>query len=85
MTSVSETDRIAVETFVPSTVRQARWFIVGGVLASVLGVVRLVGFLNHGGLVYLVMGTLFLVIGAISVIAAVSRIRRGDDAGDDRT
>lgn len=70
-----------VETFVPPTVRQARWLIVGGLLAGVLGVVRIIGFLNHGGLLFLVMGTLFVAVGAVSLAAAITRIRRGD-AGD---
>ncbi|BBX17873.1 hypothetical protein MDUV_27330 [Mycolicibacterium duvalii] len=63
---------------IPATVRQARWLLVGGVLMAVLGVLRLVGFINHGGLVYLVMAALFLMLAVLSVVAGVTRIRRGD-------
>ena len=85
-------ERSAVETLVPSTVKQARWFIVGGIIAAVIGVVRIAGFANYGGLVSLVMGTLFLALAVASVAAGVIRIRRGDDrsgmpprAGADRS
>jgi hypothetical protein len=81
-----------VETLVPSTVKQARWFIVGGIVAAVIGVIRIAGFANYGGLVSLVMGTLFLALAVASVVAGVIRIRRGDDgsgtsprAGADRS
>jgi hypothetical protein len=68
-----------VETLVPSTVKQARWFIVGGIVAAVIGVVRIAGFANYGGLVSLMMGTLFIALAIASVVAGVIRIRRGDD------
>ncbi|MCV7367448.1 hypothetical protein CRI77_16535 [Mycolicibacterium duvalii] len=67
-----------MESMIPATVRQARWLLVGGVLMAVLGVLRLVGFINHGGLVYLVMAALFLMLAVLSVVAGVTRIRRGD-------
>ncbi|MGE2834671.1 hypothetical protein [Mycobacterium sp. SMC-4] len=70
-----------METLIPATVRQARWLLVGGVLMAVLGIFRVVGFLNHGGFVYLVMAALFLTLAVLSVIAGVTRIRRGDDRG----
>ncbi|MGE2728465.1 hypothetical protein ACQI4F_03235 [Mycolicibacterium vaccae] len=68
-----------METLIPATVRQARWLLVGGVLMAVLGVFRVVGFVNHGGIVYLVMAALFLTLAVLSVLAGVTRIRRGDD------
>ncbi|MEZ0341049.1 hypothetical protein ACAG25_13795 [Mycobacterium sp. pV006] len=68
-----------METLIPATVRQARWLLVGGALMAVLAVFRVVGFVNHGGFVYLVMATLFAILGVLSVVAGVTRIRRGDD------
>ncbi|MCV7055056.1 hypothetical protein [Mycolicibacterium gilvum] len=70
-----------METLLPPTVRQARWFIVGGLVAAVMGVVRIVGFVNYGGLVALVMGTVFLGLALASLAAGIIRIRRGDDPG----
>lgn len=68
-----------METLVPPTVRRARWFIVGGLVAAVMGVVRIVGFVNYGGLVALVMGTVFVGLAIASLAAGIIRIRRGDD------
>ncbi len=68
-----------MESLVPDTVRQARWYIAGGILAIVIGVVRATGFATSGGLVYLVLAALFLTLGVASVIAGAIRIRRGDD------
>ncbi|MGE2736354.1 hypothetical protein [Mycolicibacterium vaccae] len=68
-----------METLIPATVRQARWLLIGGVLMAMLGVFRVVGFVNHGGIVYLVMAALFLTLAVLSVLAGVTRIRRGDD------
>ncbi len=67
-----------MESLVPETVRQARWYVAGGILAIIVGVVRATGFANYGGIVYLVMATLFLTLGVASVTAGVVRIRRGD-------
>ncbi|WP_395307691.1 hypothetical protein V4U86_20070 [Mycobacterium sp. AMU20-3851] len=67
-----------MEALIPETVRQARWYIAGGILAIIVGVVRASGFATHGGIVYLVMAVLFLTLGVASVAAGVIRIRRGD-------
>lgn len=67
-----------MESLVPETVRQARWYVAGGILAIIVGVVRATGFATHGGIVYLVMAALFLTLGVASVAAGVIRIRRGD-------
>lgn len=67
-----------MNSLVPQTVRQARWMIVAGVVIIVLGVVRGYTFFAHGGLVFLVLGVLFVGVGIASVVASVTRIRRGD-------
>lgn len=67
-----------MNSLVPQTVRQARWMIVAGVFIIVLGVVRGYTFFAHGGLVFLVLGVLFVGVGIASVVASVTRIRRGD-------
>lgn len=68
-----------MESLLPATVRQARWLLVGGVFMALLGVLRVVGFVNHGGVVYLAMAVLFLTLAVLSLIAGVTRIRRGDE------
>lgn len=68
-----------MESLVPDTVRQARWYIVGGIIAAVIGVVRILGFANYGGFVSLVMGTLFIGLAIASVVAGSVRLRRGHD------
>jgi hypothetical protein len=68
-----------MEMLVPATVKQARWYLVGGILAVIVGVIRAIGFANYGGVVYLVMAALFLALGAASIAAGVIRITRGDD------
>ncbi|UXA19377.1 hypothetical protein [Mycobacterium sp. SMC-4] len=68
-----------METLIPATVRQARWLLVGGAFMAVLGLLRVVGFVNHGGIVYLGMGALFLTLAVLSVYAGVTRIRRGEE------
>ncbi|MGK2865131.1 MAG: hypothetical protein ACSLFA_00565 [Mycobacterium sp.] len=73
-----------METLVPASVRQARWYIAGGILAIIAGVVRAIGFVNHGGLVYAVMAVLFLTLGVASVGAGIVRVRRGDDRDSTR-
>jgi uncharacterized membrane protein HdeD (DUF308 family) len=75
-----------MEMFVPDTVRQAKWFIVGGVFAVLMGLVRLMSFFQHGGVMVLLLGGAFLVLGVISVAGAVVRLRRGDpERGRPRT
>ncbi len=67
-----------MNSLVPPTVRQARWLILGGIFAIVLGVVRGYTFFAHGGLIFLMLGVLFVGIGAASVVASVQRLRLGD-------
>jgi hypothetical protein len=69
-----------METIVPSTVRQAWWLIVGGVFATIMGVLRGIGFFTYGGLMLLVLFVLFVSVGLASVAGAAIRIRRGDTA-----
>ena len=71
-----------MDSLVPDTIRQARWYLAGGILAIIVGVVRAIGFAEHGGLVYLVMAVLFLTLGTASIVAGVIRMRRGDDPKD---
>ncbi len=67
-----------MNSLVPTTVRQARWLILGGVVAIALGIVRGYTFFAHGGLIFLVLGVLFLSIGVASILASVQRLRLGD-------
>ncbi|MDA4106881.1 hypothetical protein [Mycolicibacterium holsaticum] len=67
-----------MNSLVPPTVRQARWLILGGIFAIVLGVVRGYTFFAHGGLIFLMLGVVFLGIGVASVVASVQRLRLGD-------
>ena len=67
-----------MEVFVPDTIRHAKWFIVGGIFASVMGLVRLTSFFQHGGAMVLLLGGAFLALGIISIVGAVVRLRRGD-------
>lgn len=71
-----------METLIPANVRQAWWLIVGGVFATVMGVLRGIGFFTYGGLMLLVLCVLFVTVGLASVAGAVIRIRRGDTAID---
>lgn len=73
-----------METFVPQTVRQAKWLIVGGLVLTVMGVLRVVSFFERGGFMVLVMGAAFVALGVVSVVASVIRLRRGETS-DDRT
>ncbi|KUH97095.1 hypothetical protein AU189_10235 [Mycolicibacterium acapulense] len=70
-----------VNSLVPPTVRQARWLILGGIFALVLGVLRGYAFFAHGGLTFLMLSVLFVGIGAAS-IASVLRLRLGDPSRD---
>lgn len=67
-----------MNSLVPPTVRHARWLILGGIFAIVLGVVRGYTFFAHGGLIFLMLGVVFLGIGVASVVASVQRLRLGD-------
>jgi hypothetical protein len=68
-----------MEMFLPQTVRQAKWLLVGGVLVFAMGVLRGVAFFGGGGIMFIVMGTLFATLGVLSVVAAIMRMRRGDE------
>lgn len=68
-----------MEMFVPETVRQAKWLIVGGVLVFGMGVLRAIAFFRGGGIVLLVLGTLFATLGVLTVVASIMRMRRGDE------
>ncbi|HEX2213301.1 MAG TPA: hypothetical protein VHH12_07605 [Mycobacterium sp.] len=57
--------------------------IVAGVVIIVLGAIRGYTFFAHGGLVFLVLGVLFVGVGIASVVASVARIRQGDPPRDD--
>lgn len=74
----------AMEMFVPETIRQAKLFIVGGVFAAVMGILRVMSFLQYGGVMVLLLGAAFLTLGVISVVGAVVRLRRGDPERDRR-
>lgn len=65
-------------SLVPATVRQARWLILGGLFAIALGAARAYTFFTHGGVIFLVLGVLFVSVGVASVLASVVRIRHGD-------
>lgn len=67
-----------MEMFLPSSVRQAKWVVLGGLLVVVMGVMRATAFLREGGLMFLIMGGLFLALGVLTVTASIMRIRRGD-------
>jgi uncharacterized membrane protein HdeD (DUF308 family) len=67
-----------METFVPDTVRQAKWYIIGGVFAVAMGLMRLASFFQHGGVLVLLLGGAFLALGTVSIAGAVARLRRGD-------
>ncbi|MGV0789387.1 hypothetical protein ABQF33_20995 [Mycolicibacterium sp. XJ2] len=71
-----------MNSLVPPTVRQARWLILGGIFALVLGVLRGYAFIAHGGLIFLMLSVLFVGIGAASIIASVLRLRLGDPPRD---
>lgn len=67
-----------MNSLVPPTVRQARWLILGGIFAVVLGAVRGYTFFTHGGLIFLMLGVVFVSIGVVSIVASVLRLRLGD-------
>jgi uncharacterized membrane protein HdeD (DUF308 family) len=67
-----------MEMFLPDSVRQAKWYLVGGIFAAVMGLVRLTSFFQHGGVMVLLLGFAFLALGIISIVAAAARLRRGD-------
>ncbi|MCV7283504.1 hypothetical protein H7J88_28085 [Mycolicibacterium flavescens] len=71
-----------MSSLVPPTVRQARWLIVGGIFAIVLGGLRGHTFFTHGGLVYLMLSVVFVGIGVASILASIQRIRLGDAPRD---
>lgn len=74
-----------MEVFQPTSVRQAKWLIAGGLLIVVMGVMRAVTFFRGGGLMFLIMGGLFVTLGVLAVAGSVARIRKGDDPpGDPR-
>lgn len=57
--------------------------IVGGVFIAGLGVARAVTFFSHGGLMFLLLGVLFVSVGIATVVGSVARIRRGDPPSAD--
>ncbi|MGE2727344.1 hypothetical protein [Mycolicibacterium pulveris] len=74
-----------MNSLVPPTVRQARWLIVGGIFAIVLGALRGYTFFTHGGLVFLTLSVLLVGVGVASIAASVLRLRRGDPPPGDTT
>jgi hypothetical protein len=67
-----------VDLFLPATVKQAKWMIVGGVFIVGLGVARAATFFRHGGLMFLLLGVLFVSVGIATVVGSVTLLRRGD-------
>lgn len=72
-----------METLIPSTAKQAKWLIVGGLLMTVVGIARGARYFSHGGLVFLMMAVLFIAAGLVSIIGSAIRLRRGDTAPSD--
>jgi membrane protein implicated in regulation of membrane protease activity len=74
-----------MEMFVPGTIRQAVWLIVGGVFAFIMGGLRIASYVQHGGILVLVMGLAFVALGVVSVVASATRFRRGEQPRQQRT
>ncbi len=72
-----------MNSLVPPTVRQARWLILAGIVAIALGALRGYAFFTHGGLVFLMLGLVFVSVGVASIVASVQRLRLGDPSRGD--